>query len=60
MEYDQCYEFCSKYTTPSITEEEAQKCRCFFEYFLTKCKSDDIRLRHLMCYIDIRQDSNGR
>lgn len=44
----------------SITMEEIQKCSTFFGYFLSKCKDDMTRLRHLMCYIDIRQIDSGR
>lgn len=44
----------------SITTKEVQMCSTFFGYFLSKCKDDMTRLRHLMCYIVIRQIDSGR
>lgn len=44
----------------SITDEDIMKCSTFFGYFLSKCKSDETRLRHLMCYISIRQIDSGK
>lgn len=39
----------------SITEAEVQMCSTFFGYFLSKIKDPNVILRHLMCYIYIRQ-----